>query len=41
MGDAVPAALNANPNDFFENRYAHMLDQRGLYQELDRMFKPR
>ena len=35
------AALNANPNDFIDNRYAQILDQRGLYAELDRTFKPR
>lgn len=41
VGETVPAALNANPNDFMDNRYAQTLDQRGLYIELDRMFKPR
>src|SRR5262245_12828111 len=41
MGETLPAALNASPNEFFDNRCAQMLEQRGLYQELDRMFKPR
>jgi hypothetical protein len=41
MSETVPAALNANPNDFIDNRYAQLLDQRGLYAELDRTFKPR
>ena len=41
MSETLPAALNANPNDFIDNRYAQLLDQRGLYAELDRTFKPR
>ena len=41
VGETVPAALNANPNDFMDNRFAQILDQRGLYTELDRAFKPR
>ena len=41
VGETLPAALNANPNDFMDNRYAQTLDQRGLYTELDRLFKPR
>ncbi len=41
VGETVPAALHANPNDSMDNRYAQTLDQRGLYAELDRMFKPR
>lgn len=41
VGETLPAALNANPNDFMDNRYAQSLDQRGLYAELDRIFKPR
>ncbi len=41
VGETVPAALNANPLDFMDNRYAQTLDQRGLYAELDRIFKPR
>jgi len=41
VGETVPAALNANPNDFMDNRYAQTLEQRGLYLELDRIFKPR
>lgn len=41
MGETTPAALNANPNDFIDNRYAQILDQRGLYAELERMLKPR
>lgn len=37
----LPCSLGANPNDFMDNRYAQSLDQRGLYLELDRQFKPR
>ncbi|HEX9454574.1 MAG TPA: ABC transporter substrate-binding protein [Candidatus Binatia bacterium] len=41
VGETLPAALSANPNDFFDNRYIQILDQRGVYAELDRTFKPR
>jgi len=41
VGETLPAALNANPADFIENRYIQMLDQRGWFAELDRTFKPR
>ena len=41
VGETLPAALNANPTDFIENRYIQMLDQRGWFAELDRTFKPR
>ena len=41
VGETLPAALNANPNNFMDNRYAQTLDQRDLYTELDRLFKPR
>ena len=41
VGETLPAALGANPMDFMDNRYAQTLDQRGLYTELDRLFKPR
>jgi len=41
VGETLPAALNTNPLDFMDNRYAQTLDQRGLYTELDRIFKPR
>ncbi|MDP9129952.1 MAG: ABC transporter substrate-binding protein [Candidatus Binatota bacterium] len=41
VGEILPAALAANPMDFMDNRYAQTLDQRGLYTELDRLFKPR
>ena len=41
VGETLPAALSANPNDFFDNRYIQILEQRGVYAELDRTFKPR
>jgi ABC-type nitrate/sulfonate/bicarbonate transport system substrate-binding protein len=41
VGETLPAALNANPTDFIENRYIQMLEQRGFFAELDRTFKPR
>jgi len=41
VGESLPAALNANPVDFIDNRYIQTLDQRGLFAELDRTFKPR
>jgi ABC-type nitrate/sulfonate/bicarbonate transport system substrate-binding protein len=41
VGESLPAALNANPADFIDNRYIQMLDQRGVFAELDRTFKPR
>lgn len=41
VGETLPAALNASPADFIENRYIQMLDQRGWFAELDRTFKPR
>ena len=41
VGETLPAALNANPTDFIENRYIQMLEQRGFFAELDRIFKPR
>jgi ABC-type nitrate/sulfonate/bicarbonate transport system substrate-binding protein len=41
VGETLPAALNANPVDFIDNRYIQTLDQRGLFAELDRIFQPR
>ena len=41
VGESLPAALNANPVDFIDNRYIQTLDQRGFFAELDRTFKPR
>jgi ABC-type nitrate/sulfonate/bicarbonate transport system substrate-binding protein len=41
VGETLPAALNANPVDFIDNRYIQTLDQRGVFAELDRIFKPR
>jgi ABC-type nitrate/sulfonate/bicarbonate transport system substrate-binding protein len=41
VGETLPAALNANPADFIENRYIQMLDQRGWFAELDRTFRAR
>jgi hypothetical protein len=41
VGESLPAALNANPADFIDNRYIQTLDQRGLFTELDQAFKPR
>jgi len=41
VGESLPAALNANPADFIDNRYIQTLDQQGLFAELDRTFKPR
>jgi hypothetical protein len=41
VGETLPAALNANPVDFIDNRYIQTLDQRGLFAELDRIFKAR
>jgi len=41
VGESLPAALNANPVDFIDNRYIQTLDQQGLFAELERTFKPR
>ena len=41
VGETLPAALNANPVDFIDNRYIQTLDQQGLFAELERTFKPR
>lgn len=39
VAETVPAAQNANPADFIDNRYIQILEQRGLYLELERTLK--
>jgi len=39
VAETVPAAQNANPADFIDNRYVQILEQRGVYAELERTFK--
>ena len=41
VAETLPAAQNANPADFIENRYIQTLEQRGLYTELERTLKQR
>ena len=41
VAETLPAAQNANPADFIENRYIQTLEQRGVYGELERAFKQR
>ena len=41
VAETLPAAQNANPADFIENRYIPTLEQRGVYGELERAFKQR
>ncbi|MBI4488619.1 MAG: ABC transporter substrate-binding protein [Deltaproteobacteria bacterium] len=39
LSETVPAAQNANPAHFFDNRYIQALEQKGLYRELDKKLK--
>ena len=41
VAETLPAAQNANPADFIENRYIQILEQRGMYVELERTLKQR
>lgn len=41
VAETLPAAQNANPADFIDNRYIQTLEQRGLYVELERTLKQR
>lgn len=41
VAETLPAAQNANPSDFIENRYIQILEQRGMYVELERTLTQR
>ena len=41
VAETLPAAQHANPADFIENRYIQILEQRGLYTDLERSLKPK
>ncbi|HEY7163626.1 MAG TPA: ABC transporter substrate-binding protein [Candidatus Binatia bacterium] len=39
VAETVPAAQNANAADFIDNRFVQILEQRGVYTDLERTFK--
>lgn len=41
IAETVPAAQNANPAIFIDNRYIQALEQKGLYADLEEMVKRR